>query len=85
MRTLLHTFVLIVFTSLFCAAQAASTPQSSAAAPDRKTAPAVSADPVAIIHTTAGDLHCTLFPKVAPIGVENFIGLSNGSKDWTKP
>ena len=39
----------------------------------------------AIIHTTAGDLHCTLFPKVAPIGVENFIGLANGTKDWTSP
>jgi len=26
-----------------------------------------------------------LFPKVAPIGVENFIGLSNGSKDWMNP
>jgi len=33
----------------------------------------------------AGDLHCTLFPKVAPIGVENFIGLANGTKDWTSP
>ena len=43
------------------------------------------ADPVAIIHTTAGDLHCTLMPKVAPIGVENFIGLAEGTKDWTNP
>ncbi len=43
------------------------------------------AEPTAIIHTTAGDLHCTLFPKVAPIGVENFIGLATGTKDWTSP
>jgi peptidyl-prolyl cis-trans isomerase A (cyclophilin A) len=43
------------------------------------------ADPTAIIHTTAGDLHCTLLPKIAPIGVENFIGLANGTKDWTSP
>ena len=43
------------------------------------------ADPTAVIHTSAGDLHCTLFPKVAPIGVDNFIGLSNGTKDWTSP
>ncbi len=42
-------------------------------------------DPVAIIHTTSGDLHCTLFPKIAPIGVENFIGLAEGTKDWTSP
>jgi peptidyl-prolyl cis-trans isomerase A (cyclophilin A) len=54
MPSLVRTFVLIVFTSLFCAAQSASTPQSSAAAPDHKTAPAVNADPIAIIHTTVG-------------------------------
>jgi len=76
MRTLIHTLVLIVSTSLFSAAQTATTPPASKAA---------AAEPTAIIHTTAGDLHCTLFPKVAPIGVENFIGLADGSKDWTSP
>jgi len=74
MRTLLFTLVLIISTSLLAAAQAASTPQASAAS-----------EPTAIIHTTAGDLHCTLFPKVAPIGVQNFIGLATGTKDWTSP
>jgi cyclophilin family peptidyl-prolyl cis-trans isomerase len=78
MRTLIHTLVLIASTSLLGAAQAASTP------PPNKT-PAATADPTAVLHTTAGDLHCTLFPKVAPIGVENFIGLANGTKDWTSP
>ena len=43
------------------------------------------ADPTAIIHPSAGDLNCPRFPKVAPIGVDNFIGLSNGTKDWTSP
>jgi peptidyl-prolyl cis-trans isomerase A (cyclophilin A) len=43
------------------------------------------ASPTAIIHTTAGDLSCQLFDKEAPIGVANFIGLSNGTKDWTSP
>jgi peptidyl-prolyl cis-trans isomerase A (cyclophilin A) len=82
MRTLVHTLVLIVSTSLLGAAQAASTSQP---APAHKAAPAVPAEPTAIIHTTAGDLHCTLFPKIAPIGVENFIGLATGTKDWTSP
>ena len=50
-----------------------------------QAAKAAAAEPTAIIHTTAGDLHCTLFPKVAPIGVENFIGLATGTKDWTSP
>ena len=78
MRTLIHALVLIISTSLLGAAQAAS-------APPANNAPAATAEPTAIIHTTAGDLHCTLLPKVAPIGVENFIGLANGTKDWTSP
>ena len=88
MRTLLQTLVLIISTSLLGAAQATSTPQPGARPPVRKpatSAPAATAEPTAIIHTTAGDLHCTLFPKVAPIGVENFIGLATGTKDWTSP
>src|SRR5580698_65200 len=46
---------------------------------------AAGAQPTAVIETTAGKLTCTLFPDVAPIGVANFIGLSNGTKDWTSP
>jgi peptidyl-prolyl cis-trans isomerase A (cyclophilin A) len=61
---------------------AAAAPPHRAAAP---TAAAASADPTAIIDTTAGKMTCTLFPKVAPIGVANFIGLANGTKDWTSP
>src|SRR5215510_11544284 len=57
--------------------------------PPRRTpaaaAQAASAEPIAIIDTTAGKLNCTLFPKQAPIGVDNFIGLATGSKDWTSP
>src|SRR5258705_896 len=43
--------------------------------PKRTPAPAASAEPTATIDTTAGKMHCTLFPKQAPIGVDNFIGL----------
>jgi peptidyl-prolyl cis-trans isomerase A (cyclophilin A) len=81
MRTLLHTLVLIISTSLLGAAQASSTPQTATTPP----AAGAPTEPTAIIHTTVGDLHCTLFPKVAPIGVQNFIGLANGTKDWTSP
>jgi peptidyl-prolyl cis-trans isomerase A (cyclophilin A) len=83
MRTLLHTLVLIMSTSLLSAAQAASAPP--AAQKPASPAPAASTDPTATIHTTAGDLHCTLFPKIAPIAVENFIGLATGTRDWTNP
>ncbi|MGA6986951.1 MAG: peptidylprolyl isomerase [Terriglobales bacterium] len=85
MRTLLHTLVLIISTSLLGAAQAASTPQTATTPPASKPVAVAPAEPTAIIHTTVGDLHCTLFPKVAPIGVQNFIGLANGTKDWTSP
>ncbi len=44
---------------------------------------AASGPPTATIETTVGKLTCTLFPDKAPIGVENFIGLANGTKDWT--
>jgi peptidyl-prolyl cis-trans isomerase A (cyclophilin A) len=53
-----------------------------------KTAPAASAPaapPTAIIHTTAGDMKCELFPDKAPKTVENFIGLATGQKDWKNP
>lgn len=77
MRTLFDSLVVICALGTLCVAQATSS------APAAKSA--ASSDPVAIIHTTAGDLHCTLFPKQAPIGVANFIGLATGSKDWTNP
>jgi peptidyl-prolyl cis-trans isomerase A (cyclophilin A) len=77
MRTLFVTLVLI------CVLGTLGLAQTSSPTPAAK--PTASTDPVAIIHTTAGDLHCTLFPKRAPIGVANFIGLSTGKKDWTDP
>src|SRR5437588_3364987 len=41
--------------------------------------------PTAVIDTTAGKLTCKLFPDKAPIGVANFVGLAEGTKDWTHP
>jgi peptidyl-prolyl cis-trans isomerase A (cyclophilin A) len=81
MRTLLCTFVLIAATSLLGAGQAAP----SAKPPVRTPVASPAAGPTAIIHTTAGDMRCQLFEKEAPIGVANFIGLANGTKDWTNP
>ncbi len=37
----------------------------------------------AIIHTNLGDITCNLFPDHAPKTVENFTGLSEGTKEWT--
>jgi peptidyl-prolyl cis-trans isomerase A (cyclophilin A) len=42
-----------------------------------------SAQSTAIIDTTAGQMTCTLFPDKSPKGTANFIGLAQGTKDWT--
>jgi len=81
MRTLLSPLVLIVSTSLLGVGQAAP----SAKPPVRTPVAAPAAGPTAIIHTSVGDMRCQLFEKEAPIGVANFIGLANGTKDWTNP
>jgi len=47
--------------------------------------PGTKEQPVAIIQTSMGDLHCPLFPKAAPLGTANFIGLATGTKDWHNP
>jgi peptidyl-prolyl cis-trans isomerase A (cyclophilin A) len=49
----------------------------------KKPSATASKNPVALIHTTAGNLRCELFPDKAPKAVANFIGLAQGAKDWT--
>jgi len=43
------------------------------------------ANPKAVIQTSAGKLTCTLFEKQTPKTVANFIGLAEGTKEWTHP
>jgi peptidyl-prolyl cis-trans isomerase A (cyclophilin A) len=85
MRTFICAAVLIFSTSLLGLAQAASATKPAAKPPVRTPVAAAAAGPTAIIHTSIGDMHCTLFPKQAPIGVDNFIGLAEGTRDWTNP
>src|SRR5579871_4451645 len=74
-------------------ASAAQTPATKAAAgqPATKAAPKTASKapektpPSAVIHTTEGDMKCTLFPDQAPKAVANFIGLSKGTKTWKNP
>ena len=42
-------------------------------------------NPKAVIETTLGNFNCVLFKDKAPVTVENFIGLAEGTKDWTNP
>ncbi len=63
-----------------------TTPSSTAKKPAAaKPVTVTTAKLTAIIDTTAGKLTCTLFPDKAPIGVANFVGLANGTKDWKSP
>jgi len=67
--------------------QAPASKPNTAAKPSTAAKPAAASTtkPTAIIDTTAGKMTCTLFPDKAPIGVENFIGLATGTKDWKNP
>lgn len=77
---------LITFVLMFSSIQLVSQTSKPATKPTPKTSTAVTpVQPAAIIDTTAGKMTCTLFPKQAPIGVANFIGLARGTKDWTNP
>ena len=82
MRKLIVAF--IALTSIAAISQTKPAAPSGAKKPVAAPSAATPA-PEAIIDTTAGKLTCTLFPKKAPIGVANFIGLANGTKDWTNP
>ncbi len=39
----------------------------------------------AIFHTTMGTITCSLLEKEAPKTVENFVGLAEGTREWTDP
>jgi peptidyl-prolyl cis-trans isomerase A (cyclophilin A) len=38
-----------------------------------------------ILKTNKGDIHLELFSDIAPNTVANFVGLANGTKEWTDP
>src|SRR6266704_6412020 len=72
---------LISLTSLAAWAQ----PPPAKKTPAVKPPATMSAGPTAVIDTAAGKMTCKLFPDKAPLGVANFIGLAEGTKDWTNP
>ena len=42
-------------------------------------------DKTATLHTSAGDIRVVLFPDHAPKTVANFVGLAQGTKNYTQP
>jgi cyclophilin family peptidyl-prolyl cis-trans isomerase len=41
--------------------------------------------PTAVLETSLGPIACRLFTKESPIATSTFLGLVDGSKDWTDP
>lgn len=41
--------------------------------------------PTALIETSLGKISCKLFEKEAPVATKTFIGLAEGTRDWTHP
>src|SRR5258708_30734727 len=41
--------------------------------------------PTVVMDTSMGRIACQFFQKQAPVAVANFIGLANGTKDYTDP
>jgi peptidyl-prolyl cis-trans isomerase A (cyclophilin A) len=73
------------------AQQSAPPPAAPPAGADLPDAP-VSVSPVlhptgptAVLDTSMGRITCKLFAKEAPAAVANFVGLAEGTKDWTDP
>lgn len=64
---------------------AAQTGKKGAPSQHVTTAKPAKAAPVAIIHTTIGDMKCTLFPDKSPKAVSTFIGLAKGTRSWKNP
>jgi len=63
----------------------APTPAQLPDSPGATIQPAVPTGPTIVFDTTAGRLTCKLFSKEAPVASANFVGLAEGTKEWTDP
>src|SRR5580692_9846213 len=73
-------------------AQQTTPPATPAPAPDLPDAPQATAaamiqpnGPTVVMDTSMGRITCQFYQKQAPVAVANFIGLAEGTKDWTDP
>jgi peptidyl-prolyl cis-trans isomerase A (cyclophilin A) len=71
------------------AAQATQTTKPADEVPDAPQATAAAMvqpnGPTVVMDTSMGRITCQFFQKQAPNAVANFIGLAEGTKDWTDP
>lgn len=91
---ILRSLVLTMALGAVAVAQSTTPPAAPAPAQDLPDAPSTTSNaqpPVeptgltVLIDTSMGRLTCKLFDKQAPIASANFIGLAEGTKEWTDP
>ena len=89
-----HAPLLFALTAAFAGVAAAqqSTPSAAAPAQDLPDAPQASAaamihpnGPTVVMDTSMGRITCQFYQRQAPKAVANFIGLAEGTIDWTDP
>src|SRR5580692_1352700 len=87
---ILTSSLVVVFLSL--AAFEAKGQQSTPAPADLPDAPTANVavtivpnGPTVVMDTSMGRITCQFYQKQAPLAVANFIGLAEGTKDWTDP
>ncbi len=67
------------------ATQQQDLPDAPVATNPAAATPVVPTGPTVVIDTSMGRLTCKLYDQQAPVTVANFIGLAEGTKDWTDP
>ena len=77
------TLLVVAVTASGQTSKKSAAPATAHKATSKAAAP--SGPPAAVLHTTAGDLKCELFPDKAPKTVANFIALAKGTKPWKNP
>jgi peptidyl-prolyl cis-trans isomerase A (cyclophilin A) len=86
---LTHTLIASTFAAAFCAAAFAQEAAKPAELPDAPEATAAALiqpnGPTVVMDTSMGRITCQFFEKQAPNAVANFIGLAEGTKEWTDP
>jgi len=82
-------FVPALAVALSASAFAQTASKSAEAIPDAPQATAAATTrpngPTAVLDTSMGRITCQFYQKQAPKAVANFIGLAEGTKDWTDP
>ncbi len=79
---ILLTCSIVVATARAQAPPPADLPDAPGATLPREPVPT---GPTIVIDTTMGRLTCKTFPQIAPTAVDNFLGLAEGTKDWSDP